>query len=51
MACIGAKAGILEKVRILLQQTADHARQQAKEQLETTVTRASSVCIWSILSL
>ncbi len=34
------KRELLEKVRILLQQTADHARQQAKEQLETTVTRA-----------
>jgi len=30
----------MEKVRILLQQSADHARRQAKEQLETTVTRA-----------
>lgn len=34
------KRELLEKVRILLQQTADHARQQAKVQLETIVTRA-----------
>lgn len=34
------KRELMEKVRILLQQSADHARRQAKEQLETTVTRA-----------
>lgn len=34
------KRELLEKVRILFQQSADHARMQAKEQLETTVTRA-----------
>lgn len=34
------KRELMEKVRILLQQSADHARRQAKEQLETTVTHA-----------
>jgi len=34
------KRELLEKVRILLQQAADHIRHQAKEQLEVTVTRA-----------
>ena len=34
------KRELLDKVRILLQQTSDHTRQQAKEQLEAIVTRA-----------
>lgn len=34
------KRELLEKVRVLYQQSADHARKQAKAQLETIVTRA-----------
>ncbi|MFC4077917.1 ATP-binding protein [Salinithrix halophila] len=40
LAALSAKRDIFDKVRVLLQQSAEHARAQAKAQMETLVTNA-----------